>query len=75
MLEWVGFEDERDSLLSRDDEHDIRVELEPGETKKHRHNEGLLGCQHASGTPHEMYVRLFVVEWIRLDEREAVMIA
>ena len=72
MLERVGFEDKRYALLSRDDEHDIRVELESRETKEHRDNEGLLSCQHASRTPHEMDIRLFVVKWIRLNKRQTV---
>ena len=75
MLERVGFEDKCYALLSRDDEHDIRVELESRETKEHRDNEGLLSCQHASRTPHEMDIRLFMIEWIRLNERQPVAVA
>jgi hypothetical protein len=66
ILERVGFKYEGDAFLFGDDEHDIRVELEVGETEKHGYDERFSGCQHSSRTSHEVYIRLLMVQRIRL---------
>lgn len=66
VLERVGFEYEGDTLLFGDDEDDVGVELEVGETKKHGYDKRFSSCQHSSRTSHKVYIGLLMVQGIRL---------
>lgn len=74
VLERVGFEHEGDALLFGDDEDDVRVELEVGETKEHGYDKRFFGCQHSSRARHEVYIGLFMVQGIRLVHHRSSLV-
>jgi hypothetical protein len=70
ILERVCLEDDSNAFLFRNNEDNIGVEFEVGESEKHGDDERLFGSKHASGAGHKMDVWLFVVKRISLGERK-----
>ena len=69
ILEGIGLEDERDTLLPGHNQNDVGVELEMGQSEQHRDHEGLLGSKHTARATKHMDIGLLMVEGIGLHAR------